>query len=82
VWIGLTMMTSIKVRKLFQKIKIFTYHRVWLGKRWETFFWTCVPLSKALIVRVSWSVSWAIIHSLPQKHQNKWVFKSSMVWPY
>ncbi len=26
-------------------------------------------------------MSWAVIHSLLQKHWNKWVIRSSMIWP-
>jgi hypothetical protein len=28
------------------------------------------------------NVSWAVVHSLLQGHQSKWVLKLSMVWPH
>jgi hypothetical protein len=48
-------------------------------ERWETSFWTCVPLSKRINLIVSQSVLWVIICSFLQGHQNKWLFRSSMV---
>ncbi len=37
---------------------------------------------KAIAVTIFRSVSWAIICSLPQGHQNKWVPRLLMVWPH
>jgi hypothetical protein len=63
-------------------IRIFTHCKVWWGKRWETSFWTCAPLSKTIIATISWSVLWVVVRSLLQGHQSKWLHRSSMVWPH
>jgi hypothetical protein len=76
------MITSIKVRKPFLVIRISIHCRMWWGNRWETFVWTCVPLSRTIVIIISLSVSWVDIHSLLQRHQNKWIPISSMVWPH
>jgi hypothetical protein len=73
---------SIKVQKLFWVIKMSTCCQMWRGKRWETSLWTCASLSKAIVAIVSQNVSWVIVCSLPQGQQNKWVPRSSMVWPH
>jgi hypothetical protein len=52
-------------RKLSLMIWISTCHRVWWRKRWETSFWTCVPLSKVTITTIPQNVSWVVIHSFP-----------------
>jgi hypothetical protein len=82
VWIKLTMMTSIKVYKPFLVIRIFIHCRIWKRKRWETSFWTCVPFSKTLVPTISQNVLWVILCSFLHGHWNKWVPKSSMVWPH
>jgi len=53
VWVGSIMTMYIKVWKSSLVIKMFTRHRVRWKKRWETSFWTCVLLSKAITTTVS-----------------------------
>jgi hypothetical protein len=65
VQIGLAMIMSIKVWKPFIVIRISTPHRMWWRKRCKTSFWTCVSLSKVIVVIVFWSVSWVVVHSFP-----------------
>jgi hypothetical protein len=62
-------------------IRISTHHWMWEGKRSETSFWTCAPLSKTIAMTISQSVSWPTVHSLLQRHQSKWVPWTLMVWP-
>jgi len=45
-------------------------------------FWTRVLLSKAIVTIIFWSVWWVDVRSFPQGHWNKWVLRSSMVWPH
>ncbi len=82
VQVGLTMIMSIKVHKPSLVIKIFIQCLVWEGNRWETSFWTCVPLFKAIVATLSQSVLWVVVCSLPQGHWNKWVPRSSMIWSH
>jgi len=57
------MMASSKVPKSFLVIRISACW-VWWGKRWETSFWTCVPLSKVVVTIVFWNVAWLLyVHS-------------------
>jgi hypothetical protein len=49
---------------------------------WKTSFWTCVPLSKTIVMIIFRSVLWAAIHSFPQRHKNEWIPKISMVWSH
>jgi hypothetical protein len=76
--VGPIMTTSAKV----PSYRISTQHWMWWGKRWKTFFFTCVRLSKAIDATICQKVSWAIVCSLPHKHQNKWIPKSSIVCPH
>jgi hypothetical protein len=79
---AMTTTTSIKVWKPYLVIRISIHHQMWWGKRWETLFWTCAPLSKSIIMIISQSVLWVVVRSFPQGYQNKWVFKLSMVWSH
>jgi hypothetical protein len=81
-WVGLFTTTFVTIRKPSLVIRISIIYWVWWGKRWETFCYTCAPLSKITIVMVSQRVSWAIMCSLSHKHQRNWIHKSSMVWPH
>jgi hypothetical protein len=47
-----TMTTPIKVRKPYLEIRILTHHQVWWGKRWETFFYIGVSLSKTIVTMI------------------------------
>jgi hypothetical protein len=80
--VGSTMIMSIKVRKPFLVIKISIHHQMWWRKRWNSSLWTCGSLCKVMVVIVFQSVSLATIRSLLHRHQSKWVFKLSMVWPH
>ncbi len=82
VWVVLVITMSIKVQKLSLVIRISIRCWVWQGKRWETFHWTCAPFSKTTITIVFQSVLWVVICSFSQRHWNKWVLRSSMVWPH
>jgi hypothetical protein len=75
-----TMTTSIKVQKSFLVIRISIYRRMW--QEWESSFGTWAPLSKTIIVIIFGNVSWVNIHSFSQRHQSKWIPRSSMVWSY
>jgi hypothetical protein len=50
--VELAMTTSIKVLKPILVVKILTCCRIWWGKRFETFLYTCVSLSKTIIAMV------------------------------
>jgi len=76
------MTTSIKVRKSCLVIKISIHRWVWQGKRWETSFETCAPLSKIIVAIISQNVLCIVVHSFTQGHQSKWVPRLSMVWPH
>jgi hypothetical protein len=44
-------------------IKILIHCWVWCGKRWKTFVYMCVPLSKTIVVIVSQKELWDAMHS-------------------
>jgi hypothetical protein len=48
------------------------------GKRWKTSLYTF----DAIIAMVFWSISWAIVCSLPHRQCSKWIPKSLMVWSH
>jgi hypothetical protein len=76
-----TMIMSIKVQKLFLVIRISIHHCV-MKENVGDLLLTCVPFSKVVVMRISWSVSWVVVHSFPQRNWSKWVRRSSMVWPH
>jgi hypothetical protein len=82
VQVGSIMIMSIEVHKLSLVIRIFIWCWMWQGKRWETFFWTCAPIFKAIVVTLSQNVLWVVVCSLPQGHWNKWVLILSMKWSH
>jgi hypothetical protein len=82
VWVISVMTMSTKVRKLFMVMTITTCLRVWWGKTWETILCTWTPLSVEIDVMVFQSLSWVVVHSLLHEQRNKWIPKSSMVWPH
>jgi hypothetical protein len=43
---------------------------------------TWVPLFDAIAATTSWNVSWGTMCSFPHKQHNKWIPKSSIVWPH
>jgi hypothetical protein len=81
VWIGSTT-TSMKVWKLSLVIRVSTPHWVWRRKMRETSLWTCVSLSKIIVMIISRNASWVVICSFLQGHQSKWVPRSLMIWPH
>ncbi len=52
-----------------------------VGKRWEPSFYTWAPLSNTMVTSIFQIMSWAAVHSFPHGQCNKWIPKSSMVWP-
>ncbi len=71
-----------QVWKLSLVMIISTYFRVWWGKMWKISLYMWAPFFDAIATMVSQSVSWATVHSLPHGQHNKWIPKSSMVWPH
>jgi hypothetical protein len=82
VWIKLVMKMSTKVWKPFLVMTISTHLHVWWGKSWQTSICTWTPLSNRISMMVFRNISWVAVHSLLHGQCNKWIPKSSMVWPH
>jgi hypothetical protein len=79
-WIGND--NFIKVWKLSLIMTISICLLVWQGKKWKTSLYTWAPSSDAIATTIFWTVSWVIMCSLSHGQHNKWIPKSSMVWPH
>jgi hypothetical protein len=82
VWAELIMTMSSKVWKSSLVITISICFQVWRGKRWVISFYMWVPLFDTIFTMIFWSISWVVVCSLLHKQCNKWISKSSIVWPH
>jgi hypothetical protein len=61
---------------------ISTHLCVWWGKRWETSLCTWAPIFNMMAIMIFQNISYVAMHSLSHGQCNKWIPKSSMVWPH
>jgi hypothetical protein len=63
-------------------IKILICCQIWYREKLKIFLYTCAVIFKAIVAMIYWKISWVAIRLLSHKHQNKWIFKSSMIYSH